>query len=114
MFRESCWNKYRGHIIFILSVLIIIPSIIFGSIGAWAYVKLKHDQSVYKPTMCFVKNYTITESKCPTESCSWGCTTVYEPCYLEIYIVIYNVSNGRELQSTIKTTDGSGPHSVSI
>jgi hypothetical protein len=116
MSRKSCWDTFWGCI-WILSFFIIIASIIVGSIGASSYVKEKYDESVYKSTMCFVANYAITTYKCSRQECqafNQQCTTVYYTCYLEIYTVIYNVSDGRELQSTIKTTGGPGSQSVSI
>jgi hypothetical protein len=117
--QESRWKTFWGCIL-CLSFLIIIASIIVGSIGASSYVQEKHDESIYRSTMCFVTNYTITEYTCPTQTCyssgySQQCTTVDSTCYLNIYIVIYNVSDGRELQSTIITRDKPpGPYEVSI
>jgi hypothetical protein len=99
MSRESCWNTSWLCILFLL-FLIMPTSIIFGSIGVSSYVTEKHDQSVYKSTICFVTNYTITEQQCLIQT---GFVGGSYTCYLQIYIVSYNVSNGRELQSTIET-----------
>jgi hypothetical protein len=118
MSRESCSSKFWTCIC-IISSCIIIASIIVGSIGAASYVKEKHDESIYKPTMCFVENYTITDSTCSKQQCNSNgfgqtCTNVYYTCPIELYIVMYNVSDGRQIQSDIKTKDGPGPNSVRI
>ncbi len=118
MSHDSRCERYIGCILFLL-MLIIIASIIVGSIGAASYVSEKHDESVYKPTMCFVKNYTLVESKCSTQNCQSSgfgqqCTTDYYTCYLVMYTVIYNISDGTEFESTITATDGPGAQSVSM
>jgi hypothetical protein len=84
-----------------ISILIIIASITIGSIGAKTYASIRHDQFIYKPTMCFVENYTIILGRCR------------RACYKELYTIIYNVSNGREIESTTIDTNGPGENSVS-
>jgi hypothetical protein len=92
--------------------------IIIGSTGLSLYISEKHNQSIYKPTVCFVQNYSLVESQCLTEKCSGGflssCTTIDYACDLHTYVIIYNVSDGRQIQLTKREKDGSGSKSVSV
>jgi hypothetical protein len=101
---------------FLLFVLTIGSGIV-GIIGSVKYVSDKHDESVYKPTMCFVKNYTLTEITCSGEDCSssgsQSCTTHYYSCNIELYTVLYNVSNNGAIQTTTDASNGPGSSSVS-
>jgi hypothetical protein len=107
------WDIYCDCIL-VLSILIIITSIIIGSSSC---VKEKHD---YKSTICFVTNYTIIEHNCSIQECHsreirQQQIIVDHICYLQIYFVTYNVSDGRKLQSTaILTDEPPGPYEVSI
>jgi hypothetical protein len=111
---ETCCKCFFNY-----STLVIITSIIVGSIGAAYYVSEKRDESVYKPTMCFVKNYTLIKKTCASQNCEqteFGqeCTTTYYSCDETWYTVVYNVSDGREIQSSGFWTNGPGANSVSI
>jgi competence protein ComGF len=84
-------------------LLTLLSLILIGSIGTVFYAKEKRDQSTYKPTMCFVENYSLVESKCQKQECHSGfinaCQTNYYTCNLNAYTVIYNVSDGRITQT---------------
>jgi hypothetical protein len=116
--QESSKTSPVGYVVRVLC-LILIGSIIIGSIGVLHYIKEKHSQSNCKPTMCFVQNYLLVGSKCPTQQCKptgiiQPCTTVYYTCDLDTYVVIYNVSDGRQIRSTTTAKDGPGSKSVRI
>jgi hypothetical protein len=118
MLREPCINCLISLLCF--SILAIIASIIVGSIGAGYYVPEKHDETVYKPTMCLVTNYTIVVSNCTRQNChqvgfNQQCTTESYTCEWAMYTVVYNTSDGREIElDTTTTTGGPGADSVSI
>ena len=102
----------------IISFFLIFVSIMIGSIGTAFYVSDKHGELVYKPTMCFVKSYATIIETCSQQNCNRElgtsvCTTDYYPCSKSMYTVAYNVSDGREVISTIISTDGPGADSVS-
>lgn len=107
--REYCFGC-----ICLLLTGILITSIILGSIGASSYVTDKHGESVYKPTMCLVEKYTIINETCSSSTCYGlgSCFTNYYSCNTPLYTVGYNVSDGREVESTIKGRDGPGADSV--
>ena len=46
------------------TVLLVTMSAIIGIIGTVLYVSEKNAEATYKPTMCFVKNYTIIQQTC--------------------------------------------------
>jgi low temperature requirement protein LtrA len=82
-----------GQCLWIVLCFILMISIVIGSVGTAFYVKEKYNQSIYKPTMCFVQNYSLIESKCPKQECSsssfsQSCTTVYYISNLDTYVII--------------------------
>ncbi len=86
-------------------------------IGTAVYVTKKRDESVYKPTRCFVKNYTFFGKICTSRSCadsenSQICSKSYYLCNEEFYTAIYNVCNGRTIETVFEASDGPGPDSV--
>ena len=116
---KSSDSKSCGGCIVLFLCMIIVASIVVGSIGAAFYVTEKYDESVYKSTMCFVRNYTMVESSCSRQDCysngfSQSCATSYYACYILAYTVIYHTTDGRELESTTTATGGPGMQSVSI
>jgi hypothetical protein len=117
MFHASSPTSF-GEFLSTPVVGIFIASIVFGSIGTSYYISEKHNQSIYKPIICFIHSYSLVESQCPTQNCSGefipSCTTIYYTCHLDTYVVIYNVSDGRQIQSTSTAKDGPGPKSVRI
>lgn len=115
--------KILGSIacVIILQVLcvVIVASIIVGSIGAAFYVSDKHSESVYRSTMCFVKSYTTITDTCSDQDCDTTetgttCTTNYYQCTIPMYTVVYHILDGREIESTIIGADGPGANSVSF
>lgn len=118
MSKNSCSTTCQV-LTYVLSFCIIIASIVIGSIGAALYVKEKHAESIYKLTMCFVDNYTSVESQCARQVCQSAgfntqCTTTYYTCYIDTYTVIYNASDGTQLQSITTAENGPGSNSVRI
>lgn len=110
----SCWLICA--ISFLAAVAIAL--IIVGSTGAVIYASEKHDESVYKPTMCFVKDYERDKNTCSSASCKRigrrkSCITRYYTCYTEVYTVIYNISDDRTIESTTKGSGRPGKNSVS-
>lgn len=78
--------------------------------GSKYLLNRKHTEPTYKRTMCFVKNAIIVTSNCSIQKCQTGeanthCYTEYYTCYNETYTVIYNTTDGRELESTLTITD---------
>lgn len=98
-------------------VLLVTMSAIIGIIGTVLYVSEKNAEATYKPTMCFVTNYTLIQQTCSKRSCTGTgifrtCKTDYYPCNKQSYRVTYNVSSGDILETTLNATDGPGPNSV--
>jgi hypothetical protein len=116
-----CKNSLSYSVKFYLSIaitIIIAGSIVVGSIGAASYVSEKHDENVYKPTMCFVKNYAIVPDTCVWQHCQdvgsdEQCSTQYYTCDTALYTVVYNTLYERQTESSTKATGGPGADSVS-
>lgn len=95
-------------------IILLLGSVIVGIIGAVKYVSEKHAESVYKPTMCLVKNYQVNRKTCTTQDCNGrSCTTRTYSCDEEFYTVRYIVSNGQTIETTFEASDGPGSNSVS-
>jgi hypothetical protein len=88
-----------------------------GIIRTAVYVTKKRDESVYKPKRCSVKNYTFFGKICRSKFCDGSensqiCSKSYCLCNEEFYTVIYNVCNGRTIETAFEASDGPGPDSV--
>jgi hypothetical protein len=117
MCKDSSYTNVNIFLIFAVP-LIIAGSLMVGLIGTAFYVTEKHDENVYKPTMCFVKNYTIIQDTCVRQNCQGvgsgeHCSTEYYTCDTALYTVVYNTSDGREIESSTKATGGPAADSVS-
>jgi hypothetical protein len=67
--------------------------------------------------MYFVKNYTFFGKICTSKPCDGSgncqtCSKSYCSCNEEFYTVIYNVSNGRAIETPFEASDGPGSNSV--
>ena len=113
---------FGSFVLFVCSI----GGLIVGIIGAPMYASEKHAESVYRPTMCMVKNYTQIVKVCESESCDSdtgsssfsgprgrGCTTTYYRCDEHIYTVLYNVSNQGAIETTFIDSNGPKPPTVS-
>jgi hypothetical protein len=78
---------------------IFIIAIIIGSTSTYNYAQQKQYQSSHKPTACFIKDYSLVQSNCLKKECKL-CRKISYICYLRKYFIVYNVSNGRQIQST--------------
>jgi len=100
-----------------LSVGLVVVWALVVIIGPAVYVTKKRDNFFLKPTMCFVKNYTFFGKICTSKPCDGSgncqtCSKSYCSCNEEFYTVIYNVSNGRAIETPFEASDGPGSNSV--
>jgi hypothetical protein len=117
MCKDSSYTNVNIFLIFAVP-LIIAGSLMVGLIGTAFYVTEKHDENVYKPTMCFVKNYAIVPDTCVWQHCQdvgsdEQCSTQYYTCDTALYTVVYNTLYERQTESSTKATGGPGADSVS-
>jgi hypothetical protein len=89
-----------------------------GIVGTGMYFSERNAESVYKPTSCFVKNYTRIEKKCSKQSCTGSgnrktCRTKYYSCHEHFYALLYNVATDREI-AVFEGTDGPRPDRMVI
>ncbi|CAF1345180.1 unnamed protein product [Adineta steineri] len=98
-------QKIWCPILFII-VTLEISLVIIGSVGTANYVRDKHDESIYRSTMCYVTHCDTFES---TYYYATGSPTT---TYWNVKSVLYNISDGRLMNSTIATDMADPSHKV--
>ncbi len=87
--------------IFASAILIFVPAIIIGSVGAHRLAITQQQLLVYTNTTCFVTNVTIEilSSDCDCDECN------PPTCYDEYFDVQYQIENGTVLSGAILLDD---------
>lgn len=80
-----------------LGLIIFIPALIIGSIGARKLKDVHEQQRLYTPTSCYVLN--ITDEELPYDCDCYACDE--RKCYGEHFLVEYALENGTILSSEI-------------
>jgi hypothetical protein len=81
----------------VFAVIVFIPALIIGSVGAHRLITTRQQEKVYTNTTCFVSKVTeeTLSYDCNCDGCH-PCT-----CYAEHFAVQYHIENGTKISSLI-------------